>query len=119
MVVMNLVVLYVKDLERSRRFYEALGLEFVHEQHGDGPAHYACAMSDLVLELYPARAGIAPGGRAAVSLGFRVSSIPTVLEQIHPLSDVLGMPTANPNTVPLRLKDPDGHVVFVTADERP
>ena len=34
---LNLVVIRAAELERSQRFYEALGLRFSHEQHGRGP----------------------------------------------------------------------------------
>ena len=45
---LNLVVLYTGDIEKSRQFYEAIGLAFVREQH-------ACELGDIVLELYPSR----------------------------------------------------------------
>lgn len=36
---LSLLVLYCADLERSRRFYELIGLEFRREQHGNSPVH--------------------------------------------------------------------------------
>lgn len=51
----TLLVLYTDDLERCRAFYAALGLQFVLEQHGNGPEHYATELpGGLVVELYPA-----------------------------------------------------------------
>lgn len=65
---MNLVVLYVSDLEQSARFYSALGIEFAEERHGGGPLHYSSnAGSGLVFELYPA--GSKPVTRTRI--GFR------------------------------------------------
>ena len=50
---MNLLVLRVADLEASRAFYAALGLELRPERHGTGPLHYSCMMQQTVMELYP------------------------------------------------------------------
>jgi catechol 2,3-dioxygenase-like lactoylglutathione lyase family enzyme len=41
MATLDHVVLRCADLERSRAFYEALGLTVVPEQHGAGPAHFS------------------------------------------------------------------------------
>ena len=49
----NLLVLRAADLAASRRFYEALGLEFVVERHGKGPEHLAASLGEFVFELYP------------------------------------------------------------------
>lgn len=68
---LTLVVLRCADLQASRAFYEALGLEFVEEQHGAGPVHYAATVGATVLELYPARDGAA----SPVRLGLTVNDI--------------------------------------------
>jgi catechol 2,3-dioxygenase-like lactoylglutathione lyase family enzyme len=47
------VVLRCADLERSREFYESLGLRLVPEQHGAGSKHYSCDLGGVTLELYP------------------------------------------------------------------
>jgi lactoylglutathione lyase len=113
---LNLLVLHAADIEMSRRFYEAIGLIFVREQHGQGPAHYACDTGDLVVELYPKRSTDAQSGRAALSLGFWVSSIEAVLQRVRALADPGAAVACEPvGDHPLRLVDPDGHVVFVTA----
>lgn len=53
--VLTLVVLYVADIDASRRFYAGLGLSFAAEQQGSGPEHFAAALpAGAVLELYPA-----------------------------------------------------------------
>ena len=41
---LSLVVLRCADLERTRRFYEALGLTLMPEQHGSGPRHYSARL---------------------------------------------------------------------------
>lgn len=42
------------DVERTRSFYERLGLKFVREQHFGGPLHYAAQVGGDVFEVYPA-----------------------------------------------------------------
>lgn len=53
---LSLVVLRCDDIELGARFYTALGLEMVREQHEGGPVHYAAQVGRTVLELYPAAA---------------------------------------------------------------
>lgn len=50
---MKILVLYRKDIEETKAFFEAMGLSFVKEKHGIGPEHYACQKGDFVLEIYP------------------------------------------------------------------
>lgn len=52
-VALQLLVLKTHDLEALRSFYEALGILFQPEQHGEGPAHYSAQLGAMVLELYP------------------------------------------------------------------
>lgn len=49
----HLVVLLCRDLDTSRRSYEALGLRLEVEQLDDGPIHFSCVNRGVVLELYP------------------------------------------------------------------
>src|SRR3546814_7493059 len=46
----------VRDLEAAQRFYEALGLQFRRERHGNGPEHLTAPLGAAVFELYPADA---------------------------------------------------------------
>ena len=41
---LNLVVLRCNDLARSRLFYDALGLRFVDERHGQRPPHVSATL---------------------------------------------------------------------------
>ena len=66
-----------------RRFYEALGVPFVDEQHGRGPAHAAAVLpSGLVFELYPSNTGGGPGAGTAldVRLGFAVDDVDAAVD---------------------------------------
>jgi catechol 2,3-dioxygenase-like lactoylglutathione lyase family enzyme len=69
MIALNLLVLRCRDLEASRRFYEALDLRFTKHAHGSGPEHLAHEDERGVFELYPA-AGTEPGDRTGLGFGF-------------------------------------------------
>ncbi|MCB0927100.1 MAG: VOC family protein [Mycobacterium sp.] len=56
MFALSYLVIYCSDVDASRRFYAALGLTLVREQHNGGPVHYSATLAgDTVLELYPAQ----------------------------------------------------------------
>jgi lactoylglutathione lyase len=105
---LTLLVLRCSDILASKRFYEALGLEFQLEQHGDGPEHWSSVVGGLVLELYPA-------GRREASicrLGFRVPDVVVAAEaaaaaggHIRKLDEATGRALVN---------DPDGTTVELT-----
>jgi lactoylglutathione lyase len=90
---LNLVVLRCHDLARSRRFYDALGLRFVDEQHGQRPPHVAATLpGGTVVELYPATEPTESCDAAATAavardprLGFSVEHIDAVVAQIEGL----------------------------------
>ena len=54
-------VVKVRDIERTREFYEALGYVLCREQHEDGPVHYSADFGRFVQEFYPAAADEATG----------------------------------------------------------
>jgi len=92
-------VLRCADLERSRRFYEALGLTLVPEQHGAGPRHYSAQVEKTVLEFYPDSSGSTRGlrlGLQLVDLGGAVSA----------LAKIGAVPRSGS---PVTIDDPDGH----------
>lgn len=90
-----MLVIYTEQLDACHRFYAGLGLSFVHEQHGAGPAHYAAELRDgLVIELYPGKPERTTG---QLRLGLRT-----------PASDALPVGAH-------KLTDPDGRVVVVEA----
>ncbi|MGV0633873.1 VOC family protein [Mycolicibacillus trivialis] len=103
---LTLLVLYVSDPERSRDFYELLGLDFTEERHEGGTVHHAAALpGGTVLELYPAsdrpvtrtRLGFAVRDRAAVAKTLRLAGF-TVKRQSLAI-------------------DPDGNRVEITDSE--
>lgn len=52
----SVYVISSAEPKEVQRFFEAFGLEFEDEQHGDGPRHVACERNGMVLEIYPQRA---------------------------------------------------------------
>lgn len=100
---LDLVVLHSPDVAATRAFYEALGLRFVDERHGDGPAHVAAVLpGGTVVEIYPGPAPSPPTPR----LGFTVADPPAVAAS-------LGAPS------PTVLTDPDGRRVHLTRPDDP
>jgi hypothetical protein len=51
---LNLIVLRSASPARLASFYRSLGVPLVEEQHANGPRHYAGALTQGVLEIYPA-----------------------------------------------------------------
>lgn len=98
------VVLRCADLERSRQFYEALGLYLSAEQHGKGSKHYSSDLGGVVLELYPL-AGRATSG---LRLGLVVSDLDRVIESLRSWGAEVAT-TASPVTA--TVADPDGHQI--------
>lgn len=49
----DVLVLRTEDMDRLKKFFERLGLSFVEEKHGGGPAHFATQHGETVLEIYP------------------------------------------------------------------
>lgn len=73
----NLVVLYVPDIEVMKDWLCAFGLIFETHQHGNGPIHYGCEQDGLVLELYPATDN---NPSTHCRLGLQVESASTAIE---------------------------------------
>lgn len=106
---LTLLVLYVSDLEASRRFYAACGLDFVAERHGNGPRHYAATLpGHMVVELYPC------GGKPVTRtrIGLRVADIEATLRRlaeagVTDISEPRDLPYGRVRVV----RDPDGNAV--------
>lgn len=104
---LGLVVLRCSDIERSRHFYEALGVSFAAEQHAAGPLHYSTTLGGTVLELYPARTTPVTHTR----LAFSVADLVAVLDLLRDSPNTIVR--AEPNATPpfALLRDPDGNHV--------
>jgi lactoylglutathione lyase len=107
---LNLVVLYSRDVEALARYYEALGLQLQREKHGEGPEHYSCVFGDLVFEIYPAGAGEAV--TSGVRLGFQVTSLAGTVATVKSRN---GRIVAGPRKTPwgrrATIEDPEGRMI--------
>jgi catechol 2,3-dioxygenase-like lactoylglutathione lyase family enzyme len=123
---LNLVVLRCHDLARSRRFYDALGLRFVDERHGQRPPHVAATLpGGTVVELYPTEPeGCGAGAASPVPrdprLGFAVEHIDAVVAQIEGLGGQVVVRPAEQAEDDDRVRraivvDPDGRRVELLA----
>lgn len=106
---LELLVIYVADIDRSKQFYDVIGLSFSEEKHGNGPRHYAAQIGSSVFELYPASKG---DEGSKVRLGFRVPSIESKLQALQATGGQVVSPLRH-SSVGRRavVADPDGHRV--------
>lgn len=111
---LTLLVIRAADLGRAERFYNALGLSFTREKHGDGPEHLAADVGGAAFEVYPQ--GDSPG-TAGVRLGFKVDALEEAVSAAEAAGGrVVTPPGPNPWGTGLRavVADPDGHRVELT-----
>lgn len=115
---LSLLVLRSSKVEACLAFYEALGLVFQQEQHGQGPVHHSCDVGGVILEIYPAAAdGVAPvrlaGG--AVMPGLQVENLDVVMQRLVSLSTPIVSPAKiSPWGRRAVVIDPDGRAVEVS-----
>lgn len=110
---LNLIVIRSVNPPLARACYEALGLSFVEEQHGNGPKHYACEMANgTVFEIYPLREGDVWKERTTGTiLGLEVDvDLYAVFEQQRSRYMTIEKPVDGKATA----RDFDGHKLFLT-----
>lgn len=105
----GLLVLRCADLEASRRFYAALGLELREERHGQGPRHLSADVGGAVVELYPADAR----GPSNLRWGLRVADIDATVGRLA----ALGVAIRAERDARVVI-DPDGTRVELQGDRR-
>ncbi len=106
-----LLVLKTHPVDRLRRFYGALGVDLVAQQHGKGPVHYAGSVGDVVLEVYPLPEGDIPAD-ATTRLGFAVASVTDAVATLQADgSAIVTMPQASQKGRRAVVRDPDGRAV--------
>ncbi len=114
---LSLLVLRVADVEASLRFYSALGFVFVREQHGSGLLHHSCETGNVVIEIYPIKAGAVQESKAAdaTMIGFTVVDLDATLNTLH---DSNQRETPTPKVADwgrwVNVSNPDGRVVQLT-----
>jgi len=105
---LGFVALRCGDIERSRGFYELLGLTFAEEKHGDGPRHLSTELDGVVLELYPRRSE--EGRPDPTTLGLKVADPDSVGARLL-LAGVHANAGLEPGAV--RSTDPDGRSIHL------
>jgi lactoylglutathione lyase len=110
---LSLFVVRTPDLERSRHFYELLGLRFRAEAHGKGPKHYSANVGDVVMELYPGSGEIEARTTSDVRIGLRVGSIEDAERRLSDAGLEFTIVERDGDRVVV-LKDPDGRKVELT-----
>lgn len=68
-----LMVYFVKDIKRSKAFFENIGLTLTEERHEHGPLHYSTTIGGTVFEIYPSGDG-KPISRTRIGLDFSESA---------------------------------------------
>ena len=112
---LNLLVLRVDDVDRSRTFYESLGLMFVAERHGNGPEHFSSTLGETVLELYPRSSA---GAISTIRLGFAVDDLASVQARAVTCGGVEKSAQSTLWGLRAVLIDPDGNRVVVVQRTR-
>ena len=101
-----LLVIRCFDIEKTKLFYEIIGLKFKQEKHGNGPIHYSCDLGDVIFEIYPVKPPELPTRNR---LGFLVDNLTEVvlrLEHNNVILTNLGFKNAF-----TAITDPDGRTV--------
>jgi lactoylglutathione lyase len=114
---LNLLVLRSNNVHALVEFYQAAGLDFVQEQHGSGPVHFACERGGMVIEIYPSTYGSTVDRKAggATMLGFAVASLASTLEAMKGLKvEFVSPPKDMPWGKRAVVLDPDGRAVDFT-----
>lgn len=109
---LSLVVVYAQNMEATREFYAALGLDFQNEQHANGPLHYSAMLGDAVFEIYPLQSD-EPAG--SLRLGFGVPSVDRTLQSLRLRHvKVVSEPRDSPWGRRAVVTDPNGNRVELT-----
>ena len=106
---LRILVLRCADIDRSQAFNSALGMVFEFERHGTAAGHYSTDLGGVVLELYPVDTTRAVTGPSR--LEFQGSAYHEL--DRDDLPKILGR--ARVGVEGLRLVDPDGRAVLLTA----
>jgi catechol 2,3-dioxygenase-like lactoylglutathione lyase family enzyme len=110
------LVLFTADLDRSVKFYRALGIPIDTETHDDGPPHSAADVGGTHFAIYEGERGAAPPHRrgGCTFPGFTVESVADSLAAARPFSrSVIQEPEYYPWGLRCVLEDPDGRPIEI------
>jgi lactoylglutathione lyase len=110
-VLLKLLVLKTRQVDRLRSFYQPLGIEMAEERHGSGPVHFAGRVGDVLLEIYPLP-GQAGTVEATTRLGFAVANAAEAVQALCEAGALMERePTPTPWGLRAVVRDPDGRAV--------
>lgn len=104
-------VIWCHDTEEMLRFYRMLGLEFVEEQHENGPKHWAAQTGVTVLELYRASSISTPRKRLAVGIIVLTDDPKRVMQFLRAGYPDTPMPIDHEQG--FNIEDPQGNRIYV------
>jgi lactoylglutathione lyase len=109
-VCLKLLVIKTQNLESITNFYRLFNLEFVEEQHGNGPRHFSAEIGGTVFEVYPTKNADAVD--STTRLGFSVTNFAEVLDSLRSQGiEVVNEPKQTPWGLRAVVRDPDGRAV--------
>jgi predicted enzyme related to lactoylglutathione lyase len=103
------LVIYTKNLDQMKSFYEALGFEMREEQHKEGPLHYSCNAGEIWIEIYP-REDYLESGKIRLELSVE-DLLDKMEEAVSCGGTILRGPKLREGGYFLLLADPDGNSV--------
>lgn len=102
------VVFTCKDLDKSVKFYRALGVDVRESKHG-GTVHFTCALVGVHFALYP---GTDVGPQSGCQLGLMITNLEGSLVATKALgATMLAPPTQKPWGITAMVEDPDGRKI--------
>ncbi len=111
------LVLFAADVDKTADFYRAIGLELEHEDHGEGPVHFAMELDGVHFAIYPTgQSGRAPARGAAGSSfpGFYVDALDDVTVSLRRMgARMLTEHEQMPWGCRIVVEDPDGRSIEV------
>jgi predicted enzyme related to lactoylglutathione lyase len=113
---LKLLVLRTSQLERLRRFYQLLGIDFTEEQHGTGPLHFTGQVGITVIELYP-HASEGNFVDSSLRLGFSMTNLDETIQALKKDGiAIVSEPKATAWGARAVVRDPDGRSVELYQD---
>jgi predicted enzyme related to lactoylglutathione lyase len=107
----SLVVVKTNQLEIVKNFYEALGLRFQEERHGNGPIHFSANVQQTVFELYPLPKSIEKVD-ITTRLGFIVEQLDETIQRLKGAGvQIVTEPKHTEWGYGAVVKDPDGRSI--------
>ncbi len=110
---LRLLVINTRNIYVSKAFYQALGLRFVEERHGNGPVRYSALLGSTTIELH-SWSDHDPPPDSSVRLGSEVDAFHVVLDYLlqETAAAVLECPEMTPRgEYRAVVSDPDGRAV--------